>query len=68
MVNRNLYKRLGNTRKRAVVPKGTSTINQAKKIIQNTPLTAQQTLNKLKTTGFLGGTRKQKRKTYRRRH
>lgn len=67
MDNRNLYKRLANTRKRTVIPKSIPTINQAKKIIKNTPLTAQQSVNKLKNMGLIGGQHKRKHKTYRRR-
>lgn len=62
MPNRNiLLKQLMNTRKIATI-KGVATLNQARKLIKNVPLTTPEIESQLKKVGFLGG----KSKTHRR--
>ena len=58
----NQLKRLSNTRKHAVVPKGTATIEQAKKIVKHAPMSTKETLNRLEKLGLAGGRRKTRRR------
>jgi len=59
---KNLLKTLSNTRRRGVVPKGTATLEEARKLIKNVPLSAEEALNQLKKLGFAGGTRRLSRR------
>jgi hypothetical protein len=58
----NLLKRLLNTRKLGKIPKGTVSLEEARKFIKNVPLSPEEALNQMKKLGFAGGRRRSTRK------